>query len=449
MAGHFQFIKMDSIDVGTFSGRAVGWSPGRGNVPVIRVPAARAHGTREAFYVVPIVRWAFYLFIATIPFETINLGVPVEITAISLGLLLLSLVFQVPVIFRNPPLAYGLFFLYLVIFAAPLILAENPYADEAVWQLFVVTQLMLMSWVAYNLTLSDRVARNAALALGAACTLLAILQLSGITTTASDEAAKVERVTALGFHPNNVARIFALGILAFVGLAAGAKKGIIRPRWVVWIAFALMGISMVQTGSRGGLLALGAGLSAFILRAGSIAVKARNIMLVLFALTFFVVAALQSDVMRARFDATIENGDLARRDQIYPVAWGMFLEKPFFGWGNQTGEYELGARLAHVDEDSKNPHNLILHLFLVTGLAGAIPMLAGLGLVVWAAWKSRLGPRGVLPLSMIITVLVANMSGLWLHSKMHWLVVAFALSSYTAARRQTRFARTGNPTSII
>ncbi|MEP7214050.1 MAG: O-antigen ligase family protein [Acidobacteriota bacterium] len=440
---------MDFIDFGTFGGRAVGWAPERRDPPVVRTRAAHGRQIREAFYVVPIVRWAFYLFIATIPFETTNLGVPVEITAISLGLLLLSLAFQIPVVFHKPPLAYGLFFLYLAIFAAPLILTESEYTTEAIWQLFVLTQLMVMSWVAYNLTLSDRVARNAALSLGAACTLLAVLQLSGITTTASDEAAKIERVTALGFHPNNVARIFALGILAFVGLAAGAKKGIIRPRWVVWIAFALMGISLVQTGSRGGILALGAGLSAFILRAGSIAVKARNIMLVLFALTFFVVAALQSDVMRERLDNTLENGDLARRDQIYPVAWGMFLEKPLFGWGNQTGEYELGARLAHVGEDSKNPHNLILHLFLVTGIAGAVPMLVGLGLAVWAAWKSRLGPRGVLPLSLIVTVIVANMSGLWLHNKMHWLVVALALSSYTAVRRRARSIGTSDSISNI
>ena len=64
-------------------------------------------------------------------------------------------------------------------------------------------------------------------------------------------------------------------------------------------------------------------------------------------------------------------------------------------------------------------------------------MLAGIALAVWAAWRSRHGPRGVLPLAMIITVVLANMSGLWLHNKMHWFVMAFALSSYTAVRRRT------------
>ena len=62
--------------------------------------------------VVPIVRLAFYGYVASIPFETVNLGIPVEITAISLGLLLLTLVFQPPLCLRKPPLAFVCFFIY-------------------------------------------------------------------------------------------------------------------------------------------------------------------------------------------------------------------------------------------------------------------------------------------------------------------------------------------------
>ena len=313
------------------SNRPLAWPAGPTAFHAAGTQVLRRRETGDATRVVPVVRWAFYLFIATIPFETVSLGVPVEPTAISLGLLFASLVFQVPLVFRRVPLAYGLFFLYLVIFAAPLVLTDSPYTYEAAWQLFVVTELMLMSWVAYCWMLSDKVARNAALTLGAACSLLAILQLSGITATASDEAAKIERVSALGFHPNNVARILALGLLAFVGLNAGGKKSVIHPKWIVWAAFGLIGVSIVQTGSRGGLLALLAGLSVFAFRAGSIAVKARNAALIAVALTFLTVAAFESDIMRARFDNTIENGDLARRDQIYTAAWSMFLQKPIFG----------------------------------------------------------------------------------------------------------------------
>jgi O-antigen ligase len=105
----------------------------------------------------------------------------------------------------------------------------------------------------------------------------------------------------------------------------------------------------------------------------------------------------------------------------------MFLEKPLVGWGGKASEYELGARLGHPEEESKNPHNLILYLLVATGLVGAAPMLAGIGLALYAVWSTRTGGLGVLPLAMLVTVLVANMSGLWLHNKMHWFVIALGI----------------------
>src|SRR5687768_5515498 len=71
--------------------------------------------------VVPAVRLAFYLYVATIPFETVDLGIPVELTAISLGLLILTLVFQVPLFLRKPPLAFLCFMAYAGIFALPVL----------------------------------------------------------------------------------------------------------------------------------------------------------------------------------------------------------------------------------------------------------------------------------------------------------------------------------------
>src|SRR5215212_2302131 len=74
--------------------------------------------TRGDFVVATPVRWAFYAFIATIPFETVDLGIPVEITTISLLVLFLSLVFQLPLVFQKPPAAYWCFALYFIVFAS-------------------------------------------------------------------------------------------------------------------------------------------------------------------------------------------------------------------------------------------------------------------------------------------------------------------------------------------
>src|SRR5207244_13447285 len=51
------------------------------------------------------------------------------------------------------------------------------------------------------------------------------------------------------------------------------------------------------------------------------------------------------------------------------------------------------------------------------------------GFCLRAAWQARRGSQGVLPLAMIVTVLMANMSGLWLYKKLNWIVLAYALAS--------------------
>ena len=90
-------------------------------------------------------------------------------------------------------------------------------------------------------------------------------------------------------------------------------------------------------------------------------------------------------------------------------------------------------RLGHPDEETKNPHNLILFGFVSTGLLGSLPLFIGIGFAVISAWKTRQGPHGSLPLAMLIAVLAANMSGLWLFNKLHWMVMAYAMASVSYA----------------
>ena len=379
--------------------------------------------------VAPIVRLAFYGYVATIPFETVNLGIPVELTAISLSLLLLTLVFQISLCLRKPPVAFICFFIYLAIFAMPVLTEESSFTNEASWQLVVLTQLVVMCWVSFNLMKSEQVARTAITVFAVSCVLLALLQVAGVSETTTNYEESIQRTTSFGFHPNNLARMFALCFLVLVGLCYGGMRNPIKARGIVWIMFAVVAFAIIETGSRGGLLALMAGLSFIVLRQGDIKAKIRNVIVLLAGFGLFAFMAFESDVFRGRFDKAMNDGDLARREQIYPTAWAMFLEKPILGWGGKDSEFELGTRLAHEEEVSKNPHNLFLYVLVATGVAGTVPMLLGLLLTAGVAWRERKGPRGVLPLSLFSTVMVANMSGLWLHNKMHWFVIAYTLSS--------------------
>ncbi|HYE13155.1 MAG TPA: O-antigen ligase family protein, partial [Pyrinomonadaceae bacterium] len=338
--------------------------------PVVRVVV------REPAEPAAVVRWLFYAFAFSLPFETVGEGF-FEPPTILGGLLLASTLLQPGLFLRWPPAGVWCFAAYLYLFATLGALEPSQYRPELLRSVFLLAQLLLLCWMAYCLMLDRRVAERALLALAAACALLALLQVTGVASRATDVGARVERVTAFGFHPNNLARILTLGLLALVGLTYGRGRSFFQPVFLSWPLAALIGVALIQTGSRGGLLALGVGLTTLVLRGGSAKAKILNALGVLAVAGFFAVASMQSEVMRQRFERTVEEGDLARREQIYPAAWAMFRERPLAGWGPVASTYELGSRLGHPEEDNKNPHNMLLYALVSSGVAGAVPLLAG------------------------------------------------------------------------
>lgn len=392
------------------------------------VKRARQSKVQESSAVIFILRWVFYAFVFSLPFETVG-GGTLEPPTILGALLVATTLLQPGLFLRWPPRAFWCFLIYLYLYVALGALESPKHRAEVIQGMLVLVQLTLLGWIAYNLLRDERVAKMTLLTLAIACSLIAIMQVAGIASRATDIGAKAERVTALGLHPNNLARILTLGLLALIGLTYGRAKSIMKPRFIIWPLVLLIGVAIVQTGSRGGLLALGCGLMVFVLVGGSSLTKLRNVLGVLLIMGFFIWAGFQSESTRIRFEKTLEEGDMARREEIYPSSWRMFQEKPLIGWGSITSSYELGTRLGHPEEDSKNPHNLILYALVSTGVLGAIPLFIGITLAVLSAWKARYGSQGILPLALIVAVLVANMSGLWLFNKLHWLVMAYALAA--------------------
>lgn len=384
-----------------------------------------------------VIRWLFYAFVLSLPFETVSEGWFEPTTGLG-ALLVLSALLQPGLFLRWPPKGFWCFIVYLYVFAALSLLEPSVYRQATLMNLFLLAQLTLLGWIGFCLMGDRKTAERALLTFAAGCIFLSLLQVTGFASRAVEaDVASVVRVTAFGFHPNNLARILMLGMLSLVGLTLARSTSLIRPLLLIGPFVLLLGVAMVQTGSRGGLIALSAGVMTLVLRRGSMMMKVLNGLGLMVLLGVFFVAALQSDIMRARFEDTIEEGDVARRERIYPTAFGMFQEKPLFGWGPITSTFELGMRLGHPEEETKNPHNLILFGLVSTGLLGALPLFVGLVFCGLSAFKTRTGPHGILPLAMFVAVMVANMSGLWLFNKLHWLVMAYALASaYHVARER-------------
>ena len=282
-------------------------------------------------YPIRVVRWVFYAFVFSLPFETAFQGW-LEPTTILGAVLLLTTLLQPGLFLRWPPKGFLCFLVYLYIFAAFSFLEPSRYRTLSMLSLFLLAQLTVLGWIAYCVMRDRHVAARALLTFGAACAVLALLQVTGVASRAVEGHSVIVRVTALGFHPNNLARILMLGLLAIIGLSFARKKSLLNSVLIAFPFVALLGVALIQTGSRGGLLALTMGLMTFMVRPGSTRMKVLNTVGIFVIVGFILVATLLSGVMSARFEETLEEGDVARRERIYPTAFEMFQEKPIFGW---------------------------------------------------------------------------------------------------------------------
>jgi O-antigen ligase len=188
-------------------------------------------------------------------------------------------------------------------------------------------------------------------------------------------------------------------------------------------------IAIVQNGSRGGMIALGAGLLALTLGGTSLATRVRNAVVVLVALGLLVWASYQFVGTRNRFLQSAETGFMAGRERIYPTALRMVLERPLTGWGPLNNMYELGNRLPEQHVPRRDTHNLALEVATSTGLLGFTPFALGMWLCLRAAWRARRTIEGAVPFALLGAILTANMSGNWLATPLLWLSLAYALAS--------------------
>jgi len=284
--------------------------------------------------------------------------------------------------------------------------------------------MLILFWISYNLMKEEGVVKGTLLTLAASCAVLAILQALGIL----DNVTSHGRVTVLRQNPNTLASVLSLGLLALVGLAYGRTEVDRKVRFLAWVLFGLLASSILSTGSRGPMVALIGGLAFFMLGGRSFGRKYKVGLVVILAVGSLVLASYQNQVVRERWEETFYEGSLSKRERIFPEAWAMFLERPFFGWGTEYNVRELGRRMGGHRTDT---HNSYLWALTETGLVGAIPFLTALWICWRAAWRARAGPQGVLPIALLVCLLLINMSGTYIVRKLFWVVLAYALASNT------------------
>jgi O-antigen ligase len=325
--------------------------------------------------------------------------------------------------------------------------------------LFTLIQLMVFFWVSSNVLQDLRFSRKALLTYAVASFLLTLAVQMGIPGFNQEVMMTAEggRATALGSNPNVLGLFLAVGAAILTGLVLIDKK---LRRLLLLVPLISVLIFLLQTGSRGSLVAFVAGLSCFLIPSRFSRRKIFAVVLAFCALIGISYLILTDPALLTRWSRTAE-GDSAGRNIILAHTLVMIRERPFLGWTPIEYQYELMRRYSGGTSDinfPQDPHNVPLNLLLEVGILGSFLFFTGIGLCARAAWKNRSKELGILPFALITTILVNLQFHSFSTSKPLWLVLAActAAGGFASSRldprkglrtsyRFNRFEAAGNP----
>jgi len=326
-----------------------------------------------------------------------------------------------------------------------MICGAQQYFPDAFRRFFTLVQMIVLFWVCYNLFKYPLVKLLLLISFAVSCSVFAITQVTGISSVQYHNT--MNRISSFSEDPNTVGAVFAIGLLILLGVILNYLKTSVVYRLLACAAVIPTVWALIQTGSRGAMVSVVVGMMTFMLSRGTIKARIRNIVICLVLIGGLISVIAYNDTIRQRWELTIVGGDLSARQKIFPIAFSMFLEKPFLGWGPTANISELGRRQT---QDTLDTHNLYLWLLTEDGVLGSLPFFIAMWICLQTAWKQRAGPYGMMAFALLITVLAINMSITWDTRKLTWIVFALCSApiSGTVIYQQSRLKHMANALNV-
>lgn len=286
-------------------------------------------------------------------------------------------------------------------------------------------------WLLLNHCRKDnRVFHEGLLWFSISCFVMGVLFYQGIGLTYDN----IGRVRIFGDNSNATGIKMAVGILFLLNYCLEHPtiqdennlkgKKIYKP-WLLLLTIPMF-MLLFGTASRTALLVLASGAILFVLlrKTGSNKKKLISLAVGIVALVIGYIVISKQDVVMARMNDTIEEGNISGRDVIWNVYLPLIEEHPIIGTGF-TGHYD---RAQFVLGQAMSPHNVLIEVALYSGVIGLFFFLVFLFSVFINVWKYRKYKNNLGPLITSSAILGMVLAGQALGVKLFWTLAAYALS---------------------
>lgn len=238
---------------------------------------------------------------------------------------------------------------------------------------------------------------------------------------------------------NNLAASLCVPIICSFAFAY-SKDVTFKQKILFYSFFAIMVFALLMTGSRGGLLALVAGMSVFLLKANG-GIKIRTVLLGAFLVVVlsFVLQNYLSSALSSRFtlQSVIESGGTGRID-IWKRALNIFSSSNVFRMLFGYGFGSFPDVLSRYSGWYVASHNDFIGVLLDLGILGLV-----LFLLLWRKMISHCyhGERYT-ELGILVAMLVSSMSMEMTIKKMFWLAVYLVFVNLIENEKEIQYENT-------
>lgn len=235
------------------------------------------------------------------------------------------------------------------------------------------------------------------------------------------------RLSMFKENENAVGINMSIGIIILIMNVIQNRLRLNWMRYVLLIPIPLMINFVIATGSRLAFLSMIFSIIAIMILIKTNEKIVKIIVLSLGMVLLFIIGIwlLENEVLRDRLFKTVQEGDLANRDEIWRKIMPLIKENPLLGVGT-TG---YSAYSLYTFGLQRSPHNVIIEVLSLTGIIGLLIYLIFLTKVLYKGYSNYIYNGVLLPALLAIPALGAILSGQIITRKIGWVIFAYIVGS--------------------